>query len=287
MSSELSTIDAKRDLIARTIAGPANLTQDEFEVFLYSCEHLGLDPLAKQVYAMKSGGRLQIITSIDGFRVIAHRTGKYAGQVGPEWLVGGKWSEEPHPDHTAARVGVLRKGYDAPVWGVVSRAEFNSNSGTWKKMPAHMLAKVAESHAIRKAFPEHTSGAYTSEEMDGAGVRQDAGESPRKALVVALSRWAGVSPSDADAVKQTWGLFAHKAVEGFDGARIDDTQAAQLLLTVNTLASQGVSFDAYVSNDNVFAVTTRGGTDHAAPIQADASNATDGTTTNATDGVSA
>src|SRR5690606_26643744 len=38
----------------------------------------------------------------------------------------------------------------------------------WKDMPEHMLAKVAESQALRKAFPEDAGGIYSAEEMGQA-----------------------------------------------------------------------------------------------------------------------
>ena len=65
------------DLIRATVA--KDCSDLELAFFFVTARARGLNPFARQIYAVKYGGRLALITGIDGYRSIAEETGEYAG----------------------------------------------------------------------------------------------------------------------------------------------------------------------------------------------------------------
>jgi phage recombination protein Bet len=174
---------AEIDIIKHTYMPGAS--DDELSVFIKVCVSRQLNPFTRQIYAIKrstyrDGGYVEVWqhqTSIDGFRLVANRTGRYRGQTTPlfcgrdgAWVEA--WLHEYPPE--ASKVGVLRAEFDAPIYAIALWREYVQTkrggevTAMWAKMPSVMLAKVAEALALRKAFPEELSGLYTTDEMGQA-----------------------------------------------------------------------------------------------------------------------
>ena len=184
------------ELLKRTICKGS--TDDELALFMQICKNKGLDPFSGEIHAVKRWDatikaevmRYQI--GIDGYRLIAERTGQRRGEGETLWCgENGAWrnvwtGKEPP---LAARVTVFRgdPASERCPLTYTGQADYSfycqrKRDGTpttmWARGAAHMLAKCAESLALRKAFPAQLAGLHTTEELGQADRPSVQGYSP-------------------------------------------------------------------------------------------------------------
>jgi phage recombination protein Bet len=146
-------------------------TPQEFEHFVEVAKSRGLRPDAKQIYFIKLGGKASVVLSIDAYRLIAQRTGLYAGISPVQYLMD---EASGKPISATITVKKIVHGHICEFSGTALYSEHNRPSKDpnkktlWDTMPATMLEKCAEAKALRKAFPEELAGYYTRDEMEGS-----------------------------------------------------------------------------------------------------------------------
>lgn len=180
----------KIDLIKRTVA--KGVTDDELALFLHQAQRAGLDPLAKQIHAVTRWDNKQnrqvmsIQVAIDGYRLIADRTGLYAGS--DDYLFNEGLTQYQHlqvggpPVTATVTVYKIVAGHRVPFTATAAWDAYfpgPKQGFMWGKMPHLMLGKCAEALALRKAFPAELSGMYVREEMEQAGFVDVPTEQPR------------------------------------------------------------------------------------------------------------
>lgn len=173
MNNEITVFDDKQLQTIKEMYCK-NLTGEEITVFMHICQRTKLDPFARQIYAVKRKDNklnkevMTIQTGIDGYRLVAERTGKYAPGKEPIFQYDAKggivsctaFVKKMTPDLTWHEVAATA------FWNEYAQCYQGKPSGFWAKMPHGQLSKCAEALALRKAFPADLSGFYTKEEME-------------------------------------------------------------------------------------------------------------------------
>lgn len=165
--------DEQIEMATRSFA--KDCTHEELAVFAEIAQRKGLDPWLGQIVAIKRGkqdAKMIVQETVEGLRAIAERSGLYGGYDGPWWCGPDRvwldyWDEQDKDGQVpprAARYLVFRKDWgDRPAPGVATWASnvqmyWDKNTrkavivDIWKNRPDEMLAKCAETRALRRAF---------------------------------------------------------------------------------------------------------------------------------------
>ena len=139
-----------RDMCAK------DCTDNEFLLLMQLARTYQLDPFTKQIWAVKYGQNpAQIFCGRDGYLAIAHRSGKFDGMESGTRKDG---------DDLVGWCKVYRKDMSHPFEVEVYASEYSTGKNLWRDKPRTMIQKVAEAHALRRAFS--ISGLYSPEEID-------------------------------------------------------------------------------------------------------------------------
>lgn len=119
--------------------------------------------LKKDVYAIPFSSGYSLVTSIDWARKVAAQAG-LAGKDAPIYQL----DDKGNTISCSMSVYKIIEGVRCPFTSLVFFKEYSTGQNLWAKKPMTMIAKVAEMHALRMAFPEVLDKAYVEEEMTPA-----------------------------------------------------------------------------------------------------------------------
>ena len=175
-------------------ANNPDLEPAEFDTLIELARATALSLFRRQLSAIvfskrsKDKRRVAFVIGIDGYRAMADRTGTYCpSSQKPEWetceptelnpagiisctvyvkkFVHGQWHEYSATAHWSEFAAIEDIWVDSEGGGRRPSGK-KKLADNWAKMPRVMLAKVAESQALRRGWPDTLGGIYTEEEVE-------------------------------------------------------------------------------------------------------------------------
>ena len=157
------------------VRGNAAVTEQEIILFMELCKFQKLNPFTNEVYLIKFGSEpAQMVVGRDAYLRRAYENPDYLGYTsGMVVLRGNEVIQKPgtclYPNEKViggwCRVRRKLNGAEVETFKEVSLEEYNKGQANWKTKPGLMISKVAESQALRAAFPTDYAGLYTAEEF--------------------------------------------------------------------------------------------------------------------------
>lgn len=179
MAKELAVINYEDRRVIETLKATvaSGTTDHEMQMFTEQCKATGLNPFKKEIWCIVAGSgdwrKVQMMTGLHGYLQIANKNPNFDGMeysYGPTLKV--KAGSQEIEVYEWVECRVYRKDRTRPQsyradWSE-SHQDLVSKNGKlmqWALRPKYMLQKVAECHALKRAFAQELSGFYTEEEM--------------------------------------------------------------------------------------------------------------------------
>ncbi len=150
-------------------------TETEFKYLYYVADKYDLDPLRKEIWAVKFSGKPALVfVGRDGLLSIAWKLKDKHGDPVFGSMETTFELEKPDPNSKikyisnivkpiSATCTIFRRDYDKPFRSTVFFDEYDRKMALWKDKPKVMLGKCAESTCLKRAF--NISGLLIPEEM--------------------------------------------------------------------------------------------------------------------------
>lgn len=172
MTKVLEFTQEEKSLIWSTKVAPTGASPDDGIVFVNVCEEYGLNPLQGDVifqrYETKFGPRVSYIVTRDGYLKHAHRQSSFISLNAGVVHANDTFEFDVNNEVVIHKFG-LDRGSIIGAWAVLKTknqgnilefanySEYQKALGEknklWNTMPSAMIKKVAQSNAIRMAFP--------------------------------------------------------------------------------------------------------------------------------------
>ena len=195
--------------------------------FVMLCKARGLNPWEGDAYLVgydsDEGPTFSLITAHQAFLKRAETHPEYDGMESGVMIQKTGDQEAPVEEligdfipHGRTLVGGWAKVYfkhrKIPMYKRLAFAVFNSGYSRWKKDPAGMIVKCAESDALRSSFPNTLGGMY----LDGEMPQVDHIEAPKAAVMTLPTGRASLKASQAPPLARANGANGHTELQSED-----------------------------------------------------------------------